>query len=175
MSDELVLLTSEETPIYHNPKPTLPDEVRIVERYKGKCFCEWYETSEVESLEDGSMVKQLVRYVMAWDTDRNQPVTFSDGIWTEGKGCVSNATIAPGATDDIKDSVQAWMDNAKNWSESANPEQASAEVIAAATIQQVTGVDGTIPVTPEAKDPEEAKKEISDILASYLNGTHVNY
>ena len=165
MSD-LVLLTSEETPIYHNPNPTQPDEVRLVEKYKGKCFQEIYETCEIESLEDGSMVKELSRYVMVWDTESKCPLVLNDGLWIEGKGCVSNATLAPGTTDEIRDVIQEWMRN--------KFADTSTEVVGT-DITQSIGVNDEVAVTPEPKSVEEAKKEVSDVLASYLNGTHVNY
>lgn len=106
MSDSdngLVLLTSEEHPIYFNPSPTQEDEVILRQKYKGRGLFELYETAENE---DG---KELCRYVVVWDDEQGQALTIADGVWVEGKGCVANAVVAQGTTDDVRQKYSEWF------------------------------------------------------------------
>lgn len=101
--DGTVLLTSEENPIYFCPSPVLEDEVRLQTKYKGRCLFEVYETAETEA------GKELARYIVVWDEEQGFPLTITDGLWVEGKGCVSNAVVATGTSDEIRTKYAEWF------------------------------------------------------------------
>lgn len=110
MNDGPVLLTSEENPIYFIDTPVAEDEVRLHQRYKGKCLFEIYETSEVDMVENPDIkVKELARYIVVWDEEYGQPMTIVDGIWIEGRGCVSNAVVATGTSDEVRQKYANWF------------------------------------------------------------------
>lgn len=108
-SDGTVLLTSKENPIYFCPSPVQEDEARLQQKYKGRCLFEIYETDEVEGETPDTKVKELARYIVVWDDEQGFPLTIVDGLWVEGKGCVSNAVVATGTSDEVRQKYANWF------------------------------------------------------------------
>ena len=165
MSEGLVLLTVEETPIYFNPSPTKEDEIRLHEKYKGKCLFELYETSEIDSVDDESKkFKNLARYIVVWDSDLGHPLTIVDGAWIEDRGCVSNAVVAQGASDEIREQYKNWFK--QNRKEDQGPIGLGFDSCTVGVIPP-----NEIPVDRSQNySVEEAKKAVQTIFDTYFAG-----
>jgi hypothetical protein len=166
MSEGLVLLTSEEHPIYFNPSPVLEDEVRLVSKYKGKCLLESYETAEVPSVEDeGKVVRELARHVIVWDDEYNQPMTITDGLWVEGHGCVSNAVVATGCSDEDREKYREWFQ--ANLTEEGGPVSVGFDGYTAGVMpSSEISIDREL-----AGSLEEAKEAVQNIFDDYFKQT----
>ena len=162
MSEGLVLLTSEENPIYFNPSPVLEDEVRLASKYKGKCLFELYETKELEPTEeDSNPSKEMARYVVVWDDEYGQPLTVLDGVWVESKGCVSNAVVATGAFDEIRNKYSEWFQ--LNLKDDQGPIGVGYDQCAIGALPKEVKIERETRATIE-----EAKDAISAIFNAYL-------
>ena len=150
---ELVLLTSEETPIYHNPSPTDPDKVDFQQRWKGKVLLEFYETGQYEFWEDGKFgepKKELARYIVVWDGQ--EPRTLLDGAWVE-KGKAVEALLAPGTTEEIREAFRSWV--------SQNPHVSFG--------RQTLDIDKDVEILPDERSLDKAKEDMGTLFDSYLN------
>jgi len=162
MSEDAVLLTSEENPIYFNASPVQEDEVRLSAKYRGKCLFELYETSEFESPDEaGKTVKELARYVVVWDEEYGQPLTIMDGSWVEGQGCVSNAVVAPGTTDDVRKQYADWFQ--MNFKEEQGPIGVGYDGYTVGVASKEVAVERDSTATTE-----KAKEAIQSIFDAYL-------
>jgi hypothetical protein len=163
MSEGLVLLTSEENPIYFNPSPTQEDEIRLNQKYKGKCLFELYETAENEA------GKELCRYIVVWDEEMSQALTIADGVWVEGQGCISNAVVAQGTTEETRTQYANWFHSNFKEGEDGEADQGPIGI----------GYDGyTVGVIPPKEvateripdaSVDKAKEAIQSIFNAYLS------
>lgn len=155
MSDERVLLTSEENPIYHNPSPTDPDAQETQKRWKGKVLLEFYETGQYRLFEDGEPHKELARYVVVWD--RTEPRIFIDGMWTDEQDFeskVREAVLAPGTTEEIREAFRKWV--------AQNPHV----IFGNGTLD----IDRDIPILPVEGSVEKAHEEMGTLFDEFIRG-----
>lgn len=160
MSDERVLLTSEENPIYHNPNPTEAHAVEFQQRWKGKVLLEFYETGEYKPnlWEHTDQVgKEIARYIVVWDEMLLEPRVFLDGLWTEGsdfdKAADCDAVLAPGTTEEIREAFRAWY--------IVNPHSNFG--------RESLDIDRQVPIVPQEKSVDKAREEISTLFDSYFH------
>ena len=153
--DGPVLLTSEENPIYFTSSPTQEDEVVLQQKYKGRCLFEVYETTETE---EG---KELARYIVVWDDSYAFPLTILDGLWVEGKGCVSNAVVATGTSDEIRTKYAEWFQS--NMKEDQGPIGLGYDKFTSGVMSKETPVDESFEASMD-----DARRKVQAIFDDYL-------
>lgn len=158
MSDGLVLLTGEETPIYFNPAPTREDEVILQQKYKGRCLLELFETAENEA------GKELARYIIVWDEEYGCPLTIVDGVWVEGKGCISNAVVATGTSEEGRAKYTEWFQ--ANLKEDQGPIGLGYDRLTCGVMPKETPIEESF-----GSSMDEARNQVQAIFDEYLSDT----